>query len=96
MISPKMPSAAVPSAASTRPRWAIFATTAVLGLFALGAATGCSKQASSEGEAREPASAADPVVAKVNGVEIRMSDLAYADDDIGQELQQAPPDVRRE
>src|SRR4030095_13039211 len=41
-------------------------------LFTVLAASGCSKDSSSEA----PASASDPVVARVNGVDIRQSDLA--------------------
>ena len=37
------------------------------------------------------ASASDPTVARVNGVDIRESDLAMAEQDIGQNLQNAPP-----
>lgn len=38
----------------------------------------------------------DPVVARVNGVEIRQSDVDIADTDIGQSLQQPPGDARKE
>jgi peptidyl-prolyl cis-trans isomerase C len=38
----------------------------------------------------------DPVVAKVNGVEIHESDLAMAEEDMGREAQQLPPDQKRE
>ena len=40
----------------------------------------------------------DPVVAKVNGVEIRESDLAMAEEDVGQnpQLQAMPPQARRD
>jgi peptidyl-prolyl cis-trans isomerase C len=37
-----------------------------------------------------------PVVARVNGVDIHESDIAMAEDDLGSELQNVPPDVRRE
>lgn len=46
-----------------------------------------------------PASAqggADPVLARVDGTEIRESDLALAESDIGSALQSAPPEARRE
>ncbi len=36
------------------------------------------------------------MVARVNGMDIRESDLAMAEDDLGAELQQLPPDHRRE
>jgi len=38
----------------------------------------------------------DPVVAKVNGVEIHESDLAMAEEDMGQQAQALPPDAKRE
>jgi peptidyl-prolyl cis-trans isomerase C len=38
----------------------------------------------------------DPVVAKVNGVEIRQSDLALAEEDMGQDAQRLEGDARRE
>ena len=38
------------------------------------------------GTAFAQAPAADPVIAKVNGVEIRQSDLAIAEEDIGREM----------
>jgi peptidyl-prolyl cis-trans isomerase C len=38
----------------------------------------------------------DPVVAKVNGVEIHESDLTMAEEDMGQQAQQLPPDSKRE
>jgi peptidyl-prolyl cis-trans isomerase C len=44
-----------------------------------------------------PASAqSDPVVAKVNGIEIHESDLAMAEEDMGQQAQAMPPDAKRE
>jgi peptidyl-prolyl cis-trans isomerase C len=41
-------------------------------------------------------SQADPVVAKVNGVEIRQSDLTLAEEDMGQQAQQLSPDAKKE
>lgn len=38
----------------------------------------------------------DPVVAKVNGKEIRQSDLAAAEEDIGPQAAQLPPDAKRD
>ena len=38
----------------------------------------------------------DPVVARVNGVDIRQSDLAMAEEDMGAEMAQVPPDQKRE
>jgi peptidyl-prolyl cis-trans isomerase C len=61
---------------------------------------GCSKDSKeSTAQKQEPtpaASANDPAVARVNGVEIRESDLAMAEQDIGQNLQNAPPETQRE
>jgi peptidyl-prolyl cis-trans isomerase C len=39
---------------------------------------------------------ADPVVAKVNGVEIRQSDLKLAEEDMGQQAQQLSADAKKE
>jgi peptidyl-prolyl cis-trans isomerase C len=39
---------------------------------------------------------ADPVVARVNGIEIRESDLAIVEEEIGANLPQMPPEARRE
>ena len=46
----------------------------------------------------QPAAAdpTDTVIARVNGVEIRQSDLAFAEEDFSNELRGAPPDVKRE
>jgi len=41
-------------------------------------------------------SQSDPLVAKVNGVEIHESDLTMAEEDMGQQAQQLPPDQKRE
>src|SRR5262249_39836546 len=43
-----------------------------------------------------PAAADDPVVARVNGAEIRASDVAVAEEDIGSNLSQMPPGNRRD
>jgi peptidyl-prolyl cis-trans isomerase C len=80
-----------------RPRWKTYAALTALGLFILPAVSGCSKDSSSTatGSARA-ADPNDPVVARVNGVEIRNSDIAIAEDDLGNEAHQAPPEVKRE
>jgi len=39
---------------------------------------------------------ADPVIARVNGVDIRQSDLATAEDDVGSSMPQMSPDQKRE
>src|SRR5690242_14182903 len=38
----------------------------------------------------------DPLIAKVDGVEIYQSDLSMAEEDIGQNAQQMPPDAKRD
>jgi peptidyl-prolyl cis-trans isomerase C len=38
----------------------------------------------------------DPVVARANGVDIRQSDLAMAEDELGPSMAQMPPDQKRE
>jgi peptidyl-prolyl cis-trans isomerase C len=63
-------------------------------LFTVLAASGCSKETSSEAPA--PVSASDPVVARVNGVDIRESDLALAEEDLGADMQSVSPEARRE
>jgi peptidyl-prolyl cis-trans isomerase C len=50
------------------------------------AATGAAMLVAAAGFAYAQAPAGDPVIAKVNGVEIRQSDLALAEEDIGQNL----------
>jgi peptidyl-prolyl cis-trans isomerase C len=51
----------------------------------------CSKNSS-----EVSAAGSDPVVARVNGVEIRQSDLALAEEDVGADLRAAPPEAKRE
>jgi peptidyl-prolyl cis-trans isomerase C len=53
---------------------------------------GCSKNSSSQASASGP----DPVVARVNGVEIKESDLALAEEDLGAELQATSPEAKRD
>ena len=36
------------------------------------------------------------MIARVNGVDIRQSDLALAEEDVGAELPQVPPDQKRD
>ncbi len=74
-----------------RPRRSTGATVATLVLVALPLFAGCSQESSA------PAgSASDPVVARVNSFDIRESHLTLAEDDLGVDLQQLAPDVRRE
>jgi peptidyl-prolyl cis-trans isomerase C len=68
-----------------------FATLAAL-LFVLPVAAGCSKNSSSEA----PAAGPDPVIARVNGVDIKQSDLALAEEDVGADMQAASPEAKRE
>src|ERR1700745_4416516 len=68
-----------------------FAATAAL-LFIAPAVCGCSKNSSSEA----PASASDPVIARVNGVDITQGDLALAEEDVGSEMQAVSPEAKRE
>ena len=79
------------SRSAPRQRPIAFATIAAL-LFVLPAASGCSKNSSSEA----PASASDPVIARVNGVDIKQSDLALAEEDVGADMQAASPEAKRE
>ena len=69
-----------------------FAAIAAL-LLVLPVAAGCSKDSSSEAP---QASAADPVVARVNGVDIKESDLALAEEDLGADTQAVSPEAKRE
>ena len=39
---------------------------------------------------------ADPVVARVNGVDIRQSDLAFAEEEVGSNMPQMSPDQKRD
>src|SRR5262245_65443773 len=68
-----------------------FATVAAL-LFIVPAASGCSRNSSSEA----PTSASDPVIARVNGVDITQGDLALAEEDVGSEMQAVSPEAKRE
>jgi peptidyl-prolyl cis-trans isomerase C len=66
-------------------------------LLVLPIAAGCSKDSSSSSSSEtQTSSAADPVVARVNGVDIRQSDLALAEEDLGADMQSVSPEARRE
>src|SRR5262249_43510232 len=69
---------------------------AVLGTLLIGlpALSACSKNASSSSEASAPSSG--PVIARVNGVDIREGDLALAEEDLGGQMQATSPEARRE
>jgi len=75
-----------------RRRTIAFAAVAAL-LIVLPAVSGCSKDSASEAPA---ASGPDPVVARVNGVDIKQSDLALAEEDVGADMQAASPEAKRE
>src|SRR5262245_38656414 len=68
-----------------------FATLVAL-LFIVPAVSGCSKNSSSEA----PASPSDPVIARVNGVDITQGDLALAEEDVGADMQAVSPEAKRE
>jgi peptidyl-prolyl cis-trans isomerase C len=70
------------------------AVTARLGLLASAAAT-CLVLVLAAGQPVR-AQDANPVIAKVNGTEIRQSDLAVAEEELGPSLQQMDPATRRE
>jgi peptidyl-prolyl cis-trans isomerase C len=65
-------------------------------LFALPIAAGCSQNSSSSSAETPASTASDPVVARVNGVDIRQSDLALAEEDLGADMQSVSPEARRE
>ena len=56
---------------------------AALALLVLPAVSGCTKESSSKAA---PADPTDTVIARVNGVEIRQSDIAFAEEDFSNEL----------
>ena len=87
MVSPF----SLPRVARSR-RALAFATVAAFSLV-LPFAAGCSQDSSS---ANDPFAASDPVVARVNGVDIKQSDLTLAEEDVGTEMQAASPDAKRE
>jgi peptidyl-prolyl cis-trans isomerase C len=69
-----------------------FAAAAAL-LSILTVLSACSQDPSSSGTA---GSAADAIIARVNGVDIRQSDLALAEEDVGAEMGAASPEAKRE
>ena len=95
MISLKLPLSTCLAPLAERPRRTAVSTVAALALAVLPIVTGCGQQQSSSSSSSAGA-ASDPVVARVNGTDIRESDLAMAEDDLGAEIQQLPPDHRRE
>jgi peptidyl-prolyl cis-trans isomerase C len=70
-------------------RLALLAATAGVLMLAV---CGCSKNSSSEVSTSPP----DTVVARVNGIDIRESDLALAEEDLGAEMANAPTEAKRD
>ena len=95
MISLRLPLPSRSPHADERPRRTAVSTVAALALLVLPIMTGCGQQSSSTSSS-PASSASDPVVARVNGMDIRESDLAMAEDDLGAEIQQIPPEQRRD
>jgi peptidyl-prolyl cis-trans isomerase C len=93
MIPLKLP---LPTPIATEPRRTAVSTVAALALLVLPVVTACGQQSSAPSSSSSGGSASDPVIARVNGMDIRESDLAMAEEDLGPELQQLPPDNRRE
>jgi peptidyl-prolyl cis-trans isomerase C len=62
----------------------------------LGAALATAIMLFGGGVARAQAPANDPVLAKVNGVEVRQSDIAIAEEDVGQNIPAGTPDAKRD
>ncbi len=87
-----MTSLNLPPRSAPRRRMTAFAAVAAL-LIVLPVVSGCSKDSASEAPA---ASGADPVIARVNGVDIKQSDLALAEEDVGADMQAASPEAKRE
>jgi peptidyl-prolyl cis-trans isomerase C len=79
------------SRSAPRRRPLAFAAAAAL-LLVLTAASGCSKDSGSEAGA----TGSDPVVARVNGVDIKQSDLTLAEEDVGADIQGASAEAKRE
>lgn len=97
MISLRLPAPPQAMQTDARPRRAAVSTVAALALLILPVVTGCGQQSSTPSSSSSSGgSASDPVIARVNGMDIRESDLAMAEDDLGVELQQIPPQQRRE
>ena len=82
LLSPRKPGAGIKAA-----------LVGAAALAALAVVSGCSRNSSSAQS--QPASANDPVVARVNGAEIRQSDIAMAEEELGAQLQ-GPPQQQRE
>ena len=82
---------------SARPPASTLVAIAALALFVLPAASGCSKNSdSSSSAASSGTSASDAVVARINGAEIRQSDLQMAEDDLGENIHNMDPATKHE
>ena len=80
---------------ASRPRTMTVAAVAALALLVLPAISACSKNSSSS-SATSSSSGSDAVVARVNGTDIRESDLAMAEDDLGENIHTMEPAAKRE
>jgi peptidyl-prolyl cis-trans isomerase C len=97
MISLRLPLSLRSASEDGQPRRTAVSTVAAVALVVLPILIGCGQQPSSSSSSTSSAgSASDPVVARVNGMDVRESDLAMAEEDLGPELQQLPPEHRRE
>jgi peptidyl-prolyl cis-trans isomerase C len=96
MISLRLPLPLRSASEDGRPRRTAVSTVAAVALMVLPILIGCGQQQPSSSSSSSGGSASDPVVARVNGVDVRESDLAMAEEDLGPELQQLPPEHRRE
>jgi peptidyl-prolyl cis-trans isomerase C len=65
-------------------------------LLAAGLTTAAMAQTPAATPAPAAATGADQVLARVNGVEIKQSDLALAEEDLGQNMPQIPPEAKRD
>jgi peptidyl-prolyl cis-trans isomerase C len=74
-------------------RWLALAAVLALQLAAAGCSPSSNQNAASQGVETK---GTGPVVAKVNGTDIRESDLTLAEDDIGQNMPPMNPDAKRE
>src|SRR2546423_13603 len=83
-----------PNPVARHPHGWTFATVAALGLLVLPVGA-CSKNSTSA-EVAPVETADDPAVASVNGIKILQSDLALAEDDLGENIHQLDPAQKRE
>ena len=91
MRSLRIPVSIEPRSPEARPRRVPIIV--MLALFALPILAGCSQQSSSSSGA---STADDPLVARVNGIDIRQSHLTIAEEDLGADLERVPAEVKQE